>query len=109
MGWGPGSAYSPNDCAGTNIMDDYYEYADIMLGSPFVELGPSPQQLTFMHWYEMDTMENEGGFVEINDGGGWIQIYPAGGSCIQTPHKWTHIGSTNFCTYECLVRCIYDG
>ncbi|UCE36614.1 MAG: Ig-like domain-containing protein [Thermoplasmata archaeon] len=79
MGWGPGSAYSGTNCAGTNIDDNYYEYADIMLVTPFVELGPSPQLLSFMHWYEMDTWEDEGGFVEIDDGGGWSQIYPLGG------------------------------
>jgi uncharacterized membrane protein/bacillopeptidase F (M6 metalloprotease family) len=79
MGWGPGSAYSGSDCAGTNIADDYYWYSDIMLVTPYVELGPSPQLLSFMHWYEMDTWEDEGGFVEINDGGGWTQIYPVGG------------------------------
>lgn len=78
-GWGPGSAYSGTNCAGTNIADDYYWYADIMLQSPYVELGPSPQLLSFMHWYEMDTFDDEGGFVEINDGGGWTQIYPVGG------------------------------
>ncbi len=84
MGTGPGSAYSGTQCAGTNIDDWYYPFdADMTLNSPFVQLGSGVQILNFQTWYDMWYSPwcgpRDGGFVEINDGMGWTQIYPNGG------------------------------
>jgi hypothetical protein len=74
---GPGTAYNGTNCSGTNIMDGYYSSADICLVTPFVQLGGTPQILSFYHWYNMNTMDNDGGFVEISvNGGSWNQIWP---------------------------------
>ncbi|MFO7619190.1 MAG: immune inhibitor A [Thermoplasmata archaeon] len=82
-GWGPGTGYLSTNCAGTNIDDLYYSrYGDITLMSPYVELGTSPPQILSFHtWYSIryGCDARDGGFVEINDGTGWEQIYPVGG------------------------------
>ncbi|MFO7618280.1 MAG: ABC transporter substrate-binding protein [Thermoplasmata archaeon] len=81
MGTGPGSAYNGTQCAGTNI-DDYYHpyYPDIALLSPYMQLNSGPLILTFNTWYNSHygCWARDGGFVEINDGSGWAQIYPEG-------------------------------
>ncbi|UCF07702.1 MAG: hypothetical protein JSW28_08680, partial [Thermoplasmata archaeon] len=76
LGSGPGSAYNGTTCSATNIADVYYPSADIMLISPFVQLGAAPQELTFYNWFNVDTGGDDGGFVEISvDGGPWNQIW----------------------------------
>jgi uncharacterized membrane protein/bacillopeptidase F (M6 metalloprotease family) len=83
-GYGPGTAFSGTQCAGTNIDDYYYPYdADITLQSPYVQLGPGLNILSFQTWYDMHrggcNRYPDGGFVELNDGTGWEQIYPIDG------------------------------
>jgi uncharacterized membrane protein/predicted GH43/DUF377 family glycosyl hydrolase len=81
MGSGPGSAYNGSNCVGTNIWDAYYPGADIAFATPYIELGSGRQELTFQHWYQTNDwgFAVDGGFVEINDGIGWVQIYPTDG------------------------------
>jgi uncharacterized membrane protein len=80
-GSGPGSAYNGSNCAGTNLQTIYYPNADITLVSPYVELGTGSQLLNFNHWYQTNEYgwAYDGGFVEINNGFGWSQIYPTDG------------------------------
>jgi uncharacterized membrane protein len=96
-GWGPSTAYDGTDCAGTNLVDDYYMNADINLDTPYVQLGSGTQLLWFLNWYEMDTGGDEGGFVEISvDDGPWNQIDPVGGY----PYLGGWIGGYNVDAYS---------
>jgi hypothetical protein len=58
---------------------------DTALETPPINLtSASSARLTFWHWYYFDGNPNttfypDGGIVEINDGSGWTQIFPAGG------------------------------
>ncbi len=79
-GFGPGAAYSPDNCWGTNLADDYYPEADIALVSHYFTLGlASWSEMSFHHWYDTDGMD--GGSVEITADFGqtWTQITPVGG------------------------------
>jgi parallel beta-helix repeat protein len=81
-GTGPGTAYSENNCAGTNIDSNYRTTgADITLTSPSIVLGSDLNIMTFYTWYNTryGCQARDGGFVELNNGGGWTQIYPVGG------------------------------
>lgn len=81
IGAGPGVAYSGTQCAGTNLWDLYYWNADTTLESPYVQLGAGPQILSFQHWYQTNEWgwAYDGGFMEINNGSGWTQIWPTDG------------------------------
>lgn len=80
LGFGPGIAYNGTYCSGTNLHSDYYPDADIVLVTPYVELGAGAMILSFYNWYEMETSGDDGGFIEISENGGaWNQIWPMGG------------------------------
>lgn len=80
LGFGPSIAYNGTNCSGTNLQSDYYPGADIVLVTPYVELGTGAMILTFYNWYEMDTNGDDGGFIEIAvNGGAWNQIWPSNG------------------------------
>ncbi|MEW5936372.1 MAG: Ig-like domain-containing protein [Candidatus Thermoplasmatota archaeon] len=83
-GWGPGTGYLSTNCAGTNINDNYYDNPDpdIVLYSPYVQLGSGTQEMRVYNWYSTNAWGwgPDGGFVEISvNGGPWSQIYPVAG------------------------------
>ncbi|UCE37914.1 MAG: Ig-like domain-containing protein [Thermoplasmata archaeon] len=91
-GTGPGTAFNYTNCSGTNINDAYYMNADICLISPYVQLGSGYQILSFYQWYYMDTMGDDGGFVEISvNDNPWVQIWPD----IEYPWVGGYLGGYN--------------
>jgi uncharacterized membrane protein len=80
FGDGPGGAYSPSNCWGTNRLDYYYPMADSRLQSHYYNLSDAGEaNLTFSHWYNTSLLD--GGFVEITADYGqtWNIINPVGG------------------------------
>ncbi|UCG70749.1 MAG: carboxypeptidase regulatory-like domain-containing protein [Thermoplasmata archaeon] len=84
---GPGGAYSPDNCWGTNLLSEYRGGADIFLYMPVMNLtSVSVSNLTFWHWYYIDSSWEDGGFLEIstNYGQSWSLLNPVGGYPSQT-------------------------
>ena len=78
-GYGPASPYHGSYCAGTNLNDWYYENTDIMLVSPYVDIGPT-HYMEFYNWYSTDPGGDGGGWVEVSwNNCPWTQIAPTGG------------------------------
>ncbi len=78
---GPGTAYSPVNCWGTNNATNYGNNADILLITPPIDLSNlSSAILKFQNWYNTENYY-DGGFVEISVDGGstWSRIAPEGG------------------------------
>jgi len=75
---GPASAYSPDNCWGTNL-DSWFQHDDFFYGSQILETLISPPiyidqstGLTYWYWYEL-VADQDYMYVEISaDGGPWI-------------------------------------
>jgi M6 family metalloprotease-like protein len=77
---GPMSAYSGNNCWGTDLDGEYNIGTDNWLITPEFDITYSNNPtLTFWHWYNIFTDHNSG------DDGAWLEITTDGGN------HWTHI------------------
>ncbi len=78
MGWGPGNAYSGNNCWGTNINANYDYSAYVSLTTPMLE-SPSYDILSFNMWFQSDWWI-DAGWVEVSSNGlNWTSIEPVEG------------------------------
>ena len=74
--YGPDTSFSGSKCWGTNLLSNYTENSETTLTSPPISLkGVKTAELSFMHWYDMET-SNDGGVVELSHDGGitWSRI-----------------------------------
>jgi len=81
---GPETAYSGDNCWGTDLDEEYDESTDSWLVTPEIDLTQSfNPQLHFWHWYNITvdgTSGDDGAWVEIStDGRNWFHIEPMGG------------------------------
>ncbi len=77
-GFGPGSAYSPVNCWGTNLIEDYDNNADVSLVSPAIDASdyPGGATLSFWMWFHSEN-GLDSGWVEVStDGSNWEVITP---------------------------------
>jgi hypothetical protein len=80
--WGPANASSPVNVWGTNLTGNYSASSNSILISPFIDLTTAvTSNLTFAHWYDINGVSNDGGWVEISDDNGetWSLATPEGG------------------------------
>ncbi len=80
--YGPGAAYSPTNCWGTNLLSNYSSGGEATLTSPVFNIsGYNIAFLKFWHWYDINGNWNDGGRVEIssNYGASWSNLWPNDG------------------------------
>ncbi len=79
--YGPDSSHSGSNCWGTNIDSLYTDHSVTTLTSPPISLkGVNTAELSFMHWYHIESI-NDGGIVELSYDGGrtWSRLTPKDG------------------------------
>jgi hypothetical protein len=80
--WGPANASSPVNVWGTNLTGNYSFSSDSILVSPFIDLTNAvDSNMTFYHWYDINGVSNDGGWVEISidNGESWGTAVPDAG------------------------------
>ncbi len=70
--------------------DQGSNWGDSCLESPLFINLPQYTNLSFWHWYDFfpGPTPVDGGIVEINNGSGWVQIFPVGGYDITLASGW---------------------
>jgi len=78
--YGPGGAHSGTHVWATNLSGDYGNNADYMLYSREYIIATLPAELSFFHWYNIESGW-DGGNVSISTDGGatWTLLTPEGG------------------------------
>jgi hypothetical protein len=96
-GYGPGSAYSGNECWGTNLGGDYNQNADYTLYSPQFVITSPIVNIGFRQWFDfIYTFSNiTADFqYEINNGGWSTAYFIDNNSVANSNNKWEHIQSS---------------
>jgi peptide/nickel transport system substrate-binding protein len=77
-GFGPGTAYSGNNCWGTDINGNYWYYTDTTLTTPIFD-APSYDIISFQMWFQSSYWD-DAGWVEVSsNGNNWTRIEPIAG------------------------------
>jgi len=79
-GCNAGNAWSGENCWSTWPGISYPNNANTSLYTPLIDVPSDETQLTFYHWYDMETYWDGGNVkISLDEGGSWTLITPVGG------------------------------